>query len=158
MFAIRQFVKSWIAGSILAAAIFVAPGQVIAAGCSGSGCNGKDPGAAGCSGANSYTVYYSDVNYGGGNLSARMRVSLRYSPTCGTNWAKVDVIQSNPANYSFQISLTLKDVNYNTIPGTSYGTVGRSAYGNMYYAPTTPVRACGALDFFGGGYQCTSAG
>jgi len=129
-----------------------------AAGCSGGGCNGKDAGAMGCAGGSTYTVYTRDVDYRSGNLSATMRVFLRYSPACGTNWARVDVVASSPSNYAFQISLTLKDQNYNTIGGTSYGAVGRSAYGHMYYAPSQPVRACGTLDTFSGGYQCTAAG
>ncbi|MEO3810734.1 DUF2690 domain-containing protein [Sphaerisporangium sp. B11E5] len=155
---LRQMIQTAIGALVLFAAAFATSGPVMAAGCSGTGCNGKDPIAMGCADSRAYDVYTREINYGGTNLSATMRVILRYSPTCGTNWAKVEVTRSNPSNYSFQIALTLQDSGYNTVSGTSHGTVGRSGYGNMYYAPTTPMRACGVLSTFGGGYQCTNAG
>jgi hypothetical protein len=79
-----------------------------------------------------------------------MRIYLRYSPACGTNWAKAEITSSNPSNYSFQMVVRLVDSNYNYLNGTQYGLVGRTLYGNMYYAPNLPVRACASNDTFGG--------
>ncbi len=154
---VRQ-VRTMIGTLIIAAGVLAAPASVLAAGCSKAGCNGKDPAAMGCAGNDSKVVARRDINYGSRNLSATIMVSLRYSPACDTKWAKVEITGSNPRNKPFQISLILKDEGYRSIYETSHVRVGGSAYGNMYYAPTTRLRACGALDLFGGGYQCTSAG
>jgi hypothetical protein len=132
----------------------------LAASCSGTGCNGQDPGATGCADSNTtnartLTVHY----YASANFWADMTVYLRWSPTCGTNWAKAVVTSSNPSNWGYQMAVELKDQYYNYVDGTYTGLANtRAIYGDMHYAPTTPMRACAVIDNFSGGWQCTAAG
>ena len=60
--------------------------------CYGSGCNGKDPQATGCSGSFAYTVASFTVDYG------YIRVMLRYSDWCHANWTTVSIQQYAPAD------------------------------------------------------------
>jgi len=143
-------------------AIAVAPTPAAAVGCSGTGCNGQDPGTTGCS-SGSYTVYsVSKQFYASGNFWATLRVDLRWSPTCKTNWARGVITSSNPSNSSFQIQVYLQQVaaggGYGTLWDTEYTGIGRQVYGDMWYAPTQPLRACGHVNNFSGPSVCTALG
>lgn len=54
-----------------------------AVGCYGDYCSGKDPSATGCD-RDAYTVAHTYIP------STGARVELRWSPTCKTNWARVN--------------------------------------------------------------------
>jgi hypothetical protein len=141
----------------LAGQLVFAPDRVAAA-CSGTSCNGQDPGAAGCT-SGAYTVYSASKQfYSSANFWATVRVELRWSPTCKTNWAKATITSSNPSAYSFQIQVLLKDANSNTLWHTEYTGIGRAVYGDMHYAPTQRVKACAHINNFSGPFVCTSLG
>lgn len=59
----------------------------------GGGCDGQDPVATGCD-YDAYTVTSQDINGLG-------LVELRYSPTCGTNWARVTSYPSTAYPYLY---------------------------------------------------------
>src|SRR5438876_9566962 len=61
--------------------------------CSGRGCDGQDPITTGCD-YDAYTVTSQDINGLG-------LVELRYSPTCGTNWARVTSYPSTAYPYLY---------------------------------------------------------
>src|SRR5258708_3378295 len=60
--------------------------------CYGSGCNGKDPQATGCSGSFAYTVASFTVDYG------YIRVMLRSSDWCHPNWPPFPIHPYAPAH------------------------------------------------------------
>jgi hypothetical protein len=69
----------------LALALFASPAQAVT--CYGDYCSGKDPVATGCS-ADARTVASNVTVYGG----AYRYVQLRWSPTCKTNWTRVNYV------------------------------------------------------------------
>jgi hypothetical protein len=141
-----------------ASALMVTPAPVSAASCSGTGCNGQDPGTTGCT-SGSYTVYSAtNTFWASSTFWATVSVDLRWSPTCQTNWARAAVTSSNPSTYAFQIQVMLKGSSYNTIWHTEYAGIGRQVYGDMHYPPTQPVRACAYVNDFGGPPVCTALG
>jgi hypothetical protein len=148
---------------LFAAGFTLSTGEpAFAAGCSNTGCNGQDPSGTSCADSSSYNVYTRNVSYyASANYWANMTIYLRYSRTCGTNWAKAVVTGSNPSSQAYQMQVELQDNTYNYVDGT-YTILAntRSVYGNMHYAPTTPMRACAAIDDanFPNGYYCTAAG
>jgi hypothetical protein len=126
------------------------PGLAILAGClasliapglaSAHALDGKDPVQTGCS-SNAYTVTSAPIYQ---QTSGRLigRVYLRYSPSCGTNWAKVeryDGITSEP--------LTARIVRPSDGYSNTFSMRGSSSiYGNMAYAPNTCTYAWGEVD------------
>ena len=64
-------------------------GPASAAGCSGSGCNGKSPAAMGC-GVDAVTVNnVVDEDHASGGTFGRQVVELRYSRACNASWSRV---------------------------------------------------------------------
>ncbi|NJO81708.1 MAG: DUF2690 domain-containing protein [Blastochloris sp.] len=105
-----------------------------AAGCSGMGCNGKDPIAMGCAN-DAYTVTSAEITSNGSTIG---RVDLRWSPSCQTNWSRV---VSYVGGTNMFVMLT--DCAGNELSGTYYQAYGTSVYGDMRY--NTTVRALGAF-------------
>lgn len=107
--------------------------------CSGNGCNNKDPIQTGCvNGA--YTVQT--------GVLASAFIELRYSPTCKTNWARVESRGNNGDVYLVLIQ---------RIDGLAYGAkglVGPIAWSNMVYAPIAKARACVSIN--GNDQVCTA--
>jgi hypothetical protein len=90
--------------------------------CYGDYCSGQDPQSSGCS-ADAYTV--TSVGYNGGTLE------VRWSPTCKTNWARINVGWSG----YFRIQQTTGyDQHYS-------GTNGSFWWTKMIYSPTLGCRA-----------------
>jgi hypothetical protein len=123
-------------------------GEVTAfAGCSGSGCNYKDPNAMGCS-ADAVTRMSANIlDYSGKIIG---RVELRYSAACNAKWSRA-------YNYiSFSTSAWMSDGSTSSptvISGTMYGSgSSNQVYGNMYSGYS---KACGQV----AGYPpaCTGA-
>lgn len=111
----------------------------------------------GCAG-DAYTVASRYVTKQSGYVWVKARVDLRWSPSCKTNWARAVIESSSPSTYSTQMTVTLKDTQWQSLPGTMWGAaMTRQVYGNMWYAPYQPVMACLSLDYFGGGFECTVA-
>ncbi|MEU0375372.1 DUF2690 domain-containing protein [Streptomyces sp. NPDC006283] len=79
----KRFIAVGLGVMVAAAGTAFAPAAQAAptAGCHGSGCRGLDPNQAGCS-ADAYTV--ARVNTLAGT------VQLRYSPSCRSNWARIE--------------------------------------------------------------------
>jgi hypothetical protein len=108
--------------------------------CSGNGCNGLDPEQTGCA-AGAYTV-----NVPGGTVSFRTGyVQLRYSPTCGTNWARVISTSG-----SVQLTASIR----RTTDGLFYFAVGSGTllWSPMVYAPNVKAKGCGSAINYG---DCT---
>lgn len=108
--------------------------------CSGNGCNGLDPEKTGCA-ADAYTLKVS-----GGTESFRTgSVELRYSPRCGTNWARVF-----SAIGSTQLTVSIRRTN----DGLFYFAVGSGTrlWSPMVYAPNVKAKGCGSASNYG---DCT---
>jgi Protein of unknown function (DUF2690) len=106
--------------------------------CTGNGCNNQDPQQTGCN-IGAYTVQT--------GVLAREFIELRYSPTCKTNWARVENRVGN--NDVFLVLIE-------RIDGLTYGSkglVGPIAWSNMVYAPIAKARACVSVN--GGDPACT---
>ena len=102
--------------------------------CSGSECNGLDPEATGCA-ADAYTV-----KAPGGTVSFRTGyVELRYSPRCGTNWARVI---STVGSARLMVSIR------RTTDGLFYFAVGSGVrlWTPMVYAPNVKAKGCGSAN------------
>jgi hypothetical protein len=137
---------------------FHQPQSASAASCSGTGCNGKDPGETQCNDASSYTVRSTTMTFEGGRVRFTARLELRYSPTCGTNWAKATITSANTSSLP-SLTVELRDTADYGLSGTRWSVVGNYVYGNMWYAPTTPIKACGYIAFGGPGpWVCTTFG
>lgn len=111
--------------------------------CSGTGCNGTDPGQTGCS-ADGRTVAYTNIVNSSG--TAVGRVELRWSPTCQTNWSRVTRWDSNSLYqyaYAFLSPNANGDPKY--YPDGGYVPVNGTWWSYQVYAPTTPWRGCGML-------------
>jgi hypothetical protein len=68
-------------------AVLVPAQPSLAASCSGSGCNGRDPNTAGCAaGAVTKKEHSND----------RETIEIRYSPTCRAWWGRVRVVTADP--------------------------------------------------------------
>lgn len=102
--------------------------------------DGQDPVAAGCSG-DAYTVTSAPIyRQTGGQLIGR--VYLRYSPSCGTNWAKVERYDGITSE-----SLTARIVRPSDGYNNWFSMIGTSSiYGDMAYARNTCAYAWGEVD------------
>lgn len=111
--------------AVLTVSPFSTPTAQAAVGCSGNACTGKDPLSTGCS-ADAYTVSSTAV-YGTGGANV---VEIRWSPTCKTNWARVNWVTSN-VKATQQTGL---------VQGYSSNN-GVNAWSKMIYSPTLCVKA-----------------
>ncbi len=106
--------------------------------CSGNGCNGKNPATTGCDvGAKTIQTAVFTNSY----------VELRYSPTCGTNWART-LSRVGPVNLVARTQRRIDGLTY-----TFSSRNSTSTFSAMVYAPTTPARACGGVNGISG---CTA--
>ncbi|MFS8096276.1 YjfA family protein [Lentzea alba] len=108
--------------SLIAAAalVLLAAPDAQAASCSGTGCNGKDPVAAGCS---STSVADTAAMFKGGTAE------LRWSAGCKTNWVRV----SNYSGGDSALRITVWS-SHGNVGFVAPGTPGNH-WGNMVYAP-----------------------
>jgi len=136
--------------------------------CSGADCNGKDVYEQNCAG-NIRTVYLRDVvleRPAPNPIRIVARVELRWSETCKTNWAKASIREYSTANWPV-MEVDLRRADSQRIYGqgwtTYFKTTGSAVYGDMYYAPNEPVKACLRMEYGGdttGGLEqnCTTLG
>lgn len=125
--------------------------------CYGDYCSGQDPVASGC--AEGAVTLDSHVQELGGGI-----VELRYSPKCGTNWAKwtqyptgwclncgiVDLRAVQDTGYTQAIDLTNKTIND-----------GESVWTPMIYSPVKKVKAeilgiCGDNGIVASAFDCAT--
>ena len=115
-----QVASALVLGS--AASLMIAASPASAAGCYGDYCSGTDPQSTGC--ANDAYAVASSTNAG-------VTVQLEWSPSCKTNWARVNT--SSPASIK-----AVQSGGY-----TQYGTIsgGGYAWSRQIYSPTLCVTA-----------------
>ena len=79
-------------------------GPASAAGCSGSGCNGKSPAAMGC-GVDAVTVNnVVDEDHASGGTFGRQVVELRYSRACNASWSRVTASAGGTAHVTSSVA------------------------------------------------------
>jgi hypothetical protein len=97
--------------------------------CYGDYCSGQDPMATGC--AND-AVTFSYATFAGG------RLDLRWSPTCKTEWARLQIY---PGGFAYVLS-AVQDTGYTQSKQWAAGTPGPGTYWtNMIYSPVHKVQA-----------------
>lgn len=104
-------------------------------GCSGTGCNGKDPATTGCSDS-AYTVQSTPIIKNGAQIGT---VDMRYSPKCGTNWTRTD---SSVGSGNLQASIVRVRDGYQQ-SATASATV---VWTGMLYAPTDSTYGRGCIN------------
>jgi Protein of unknown function (DUF2690) len=134
--------------------LFGVPATVEASGCSGYGCDGRDPVQTGCS-AGAYTAttgyaYRSGQPRFGDN---GIVIELRYSPKCGTNWTRI--LFTGPAAPWVGVNIEVVRSNGAGINGPKpwpYTGRTQTLWGNMVYAPS-PICARGYVEVDGWSYS-----
>jgi hypothetical protein len=99
---------------------------------SGTGYDGTDPASTGC--ANGSTLIYSQDLHINGNGAKVGVMEVRYSPTCGTNWVRVQNLGTTDAvskKYILREAQGSLPRFEQGIPDTYVGW----SYGNQVYAP-----------------------
>jgi hypothetical protein len=106
--------------------------------CYGNYCSGKDPETTGCS-AGAYTVAQRDIWQDG----LYRHVELRWSPTCKTNWARMNVFNVNVPRLPRYMWVTQPRTNY-----TQWMIANNSTYAwtAQIYSPSLCVFAGATLD------------
>lgn len=156
---IRRFAHVALLAGMLLLPVLMGTGHAAAAiprPCEGTGCNGKDPIAMTCD-QDAYIAEggtFTNTNVLPNGMNVTYGLQLLYSPACGTNWARAYIV--GPPNSIFKISPALVDATITTVLEVADVPNASDAYGNMWYAPSQPVRACVYLN----GKQgfCTAAG
>ena len=116
--------------------LWVVPHSAAAAGCYGTGCNGRDPIEMGCH-YDAYTVSSTPITTQNGTVVGR--VELRWSPRCQANWARAESHVGPTSMFVQLLECSKAPVSgtYYELPHTS------SVYGDMRGGLT--VRAQGAF-------------
>lgn len=109
----------------------------MAASCSGYGCDNKDPNTSGCADGSQYTVVAGNVVLGGVTFAT---INLRYSPTCGTNWAQI----SNNRTGDYAVLRVCRDQG-DLHCSASFTSSGVSAWSNQMYAYNITATAYATL-------------
>jgi hypothetical protein len=99
--------------------------------CSHHGCDNTDPIQTGCADGSQYTVVSVPVKLRDGTVVAT--INLRYSPTCGTNWAQIENTTGDNA-----------DLYVGPVGGAwtnLFTSNANDAYTNQLWLPCTPAQA-----------------
>jgi hypothetical protein len=112
------------------------------ASCSRYGCDNKDPNTSGCADGSQYTVVAGNVVLNGVTFAT---INLRYSPTCGTNWAQI----SNNRTGDYAVLRVCRDEG-DLHCSDSYASSGVSAWSNQMYAYNITATAYATLYLDGG--------
>lgn len=107
--------------------------------CYGDYCSGQDPQASGCS-ADAYTAAYLDFSGG--------RMEVRYSPTCKTNWTR---LQLYPGGVAYHLA-AVQDTGYRQDVDWPSGVGPGTYWTPMIYSPVHLVQ--GQVN--SGGWKYTS--
>jgi hypothetical protein len=114
----------------------------MAASCSGYGCDNKDPNATGCADRWTSTAMVGNVALGGVTFAT---INLRYSPTCGTNWAQI----TNNRTGDYAVIRVCRDQG-DLRCSDSFTSNGVSAWSNQMYAYNITATAYATLYLDGG--------
>jgi hypothetical protein len=102
----KHMVTATAAATVIFSALTLSPAHAATASvtCSGTGCDGKSPETTGCAtGAGSYeTAALSGTDPTTG-IPISGLIELRYSPTCRTAWARIQVYDTYPTSTEAQI-------------------------------------------------------
>jgi hypothetical protein len=147
---------------LVLAAVLVAPLGVVAlaspafaAGCHGSGCNGRDPVTMGCAGdavTVNHVVFQDNAS---GGTFGRQVVQLRFSHRCNASWSRVIATAGGTAHVTSSSAY---------MGGFKSSTIRtRSTAGTVYskMRAGSAVNACGRTSFNNGAVvkvQCATAG
>jgi hypothetical protein len=105
---------------------------VSAASCSGAGCNNLDPSATGCD-SGAITVETQNITQNGSSI----RVELRWSSTCQTNWSRVT---NTSSGFRYMKAWTQQSgVSGEIYPRYGSGNPGATLWSGMKYAPTGQI-------------------
>lgn len=106
--------------------------------CSGTACNGKDPASTGCAndGITAAVAYATQNN-------VQVKVELRWSPSCKTNWARVS--DNSGKNIAYYYKAWLMNQSGAELAVKSGGKT-TSAWSNMWY--NTTVKGCGFMSAY----------
>ncbi|MFI9642134.1 DUF2690 domain-containing protein [Micromonospora sp. NPDC051925] len=138
--AVRRTSAAVAAGALVAASLLVAS-PASAVGCTTTGCDGTDPSNTGCSAdARNATNQPAYIVKGATTLAV---VELRYSPTCGTNWGRIN----NRVSPSSVKVTAYRDSPRKTTPW--YGGTGTQYYGDQLYGDTSTICAVGEVVYNG---------
>ena len=107
--------------------------------CSGTGCEGKDPAATGCS-TGARTVIAANLTLGIGGPTVGL-VELRWSDTCETNWSRV----TYNGGASGTMAATVVDTNSIGHSNSTASSGPMTIWSPMAYAPNKCERAHGEL-------------
>lgn len=127
--------------------------------CYGDYCSGEDPVASGCS--KGAVTLDSHVQELGGGI-----VELRYSPKCGTNWAKWT---KYPTGWCLNCGIValraVQDTGYTQAIDLTNTTIkdGESVWSPMIYSPVKKVKAqimniCGDAGIVAAAFDCATNG
>lgn len=114
----------------------VTAGPSSAVGCYGDYCSGKDPSSTGCA-ADAYTA--AAVDFTGG------RLEVRYSPTCKTNWSRLQIY---PGGFAYHLA-AVQDTGYRQDVDWA-ASVGEGTYWTpMIYSPVHKVQGQASTTCYG---------
>ena len=116
-----------------------------------STCDGDDPQTSGCA-ADAYTVQTKTVtDQSGGGLGTLGYVDLRYSPHCGTNWARLrPTSTSNPPAEYYAAVYRPSDGAIRTVD--TYSTSIVTVWSPMLYARSVCAKGNGYINLSGGAW------
>ncbi|HET8680348.1 MAG TPA: DUF2690 domain-containing protein [Micromonosporaceae bacterium] len=114
----------------------------LAATCTNYGCDGQDPHLTGCD-IGAQTVAQAPITWGGTTFGV---VYLRWSSTCQTNWALINVYgaASNNPDHLWRAADVYRQNPYAEVH-FNYYNAGSWIYGDMLYAPGC-AKARGVID------------
>lgn len=125
-------------------------------GCTGVTCNGQNAAETSC-GADARTVAAQDVTFGSGGSATSLRVEVRWSESCQSNWARTVTVASPSGATPMTLAVELRDHAGQSLPGTSATGQGATVHGAMWFAPALQVKSCVAISGRHEGLVCTKA-
>jgi hypothetical protein len=135
--ALRAAAAAGVVGTLGVGISLAGAGSAQASGLSGWAYDGKDPVATGCS-SSAYTVTSAPINRHIGNLNQTSNtgivLELRYSPVCGTNWARLLFTGWQAGWVGVEVDAVRDSVRPVSEP-YSYSGRTLTIWGNMVYAP-----------------------
>lgn len=109
--------------------------------CSGNGCNGVDPNTTPCASDAVSVAGATRSIFRNGTSIVIGQVELRWSASCGTNWARVSRTDGAFAEGMYATITRSDGVSY-----TDFHTGFSSIWSRMVYAPTVCAAATGLVD------------
>lgn len=135
---VSAIVAVLVGAGVLTSSMAIAAPASASVSCYGDYCSGQDPMATGCAN-DAVTVDAVDVGYG--------ELTLRWSPTCKTNWARIYIYPTKTLGGGY---ITAEQSTGYTQTGTIYAILSTSpqtetVWSPMIYSPTLCVKAGSVL-------------